>query len=152
MTVLGYLCSMFYRLSSCQLCIVCSQQRSCWLLAINSHIRCPENIFFLGSWLWSVPSSARIIVVPKPCLIPPGDIYQGVLAGLQKVGHMGTAPNVCLFLNIETIQLGGNKKTQTTHHKQNLLLQQNTDNTGRWQQAQYRPTGHQAILLVCLPS
>lgn len=53
---------------------------------------------------------------------------------------MGTAPNVCVFLKIETTQLRGKK--------QNFLLQQNAYSNGMWQQAQYRPTSHQTILLV----
>lgn len=57
---------------------------------------------------------------------------------------MGTAPNVCVFLKIETTQLRGKK--------QNFLLQQDAYNSGIWQQAQYRPTSHQTILLVHLHS
>lgn len=83
------------------------------LLTVNtelSHQMSREHVF-LGSWLWSVPSSTRVIAVPKPCLIPPGGIYQGFLAGnTQKVGHMGTAPSVCLFLKIADLQLRGEKK------------------------------------------
>lgn len=88
------------------------------LLTVNtelSHQMSREHVF-LGSWLWSVPSSARVIAVPKPCLIPPGGIYQGFLAGnTQKVGHMGTAPSVCLFLKIADLQLRGEKKKKNKH-------------------------------------